>query len=258
MSTQFGLRTSRSAPDPLTAPEGSANTISDPSAGDAFVRVVATMRAGRQSGALNRDAFLNQVADRARQFTNADSAVLALRQSAMIVCVARSGPTGPPPGAQLDSRSGISGECLRHGRSFRCMDSETDSRVDAEVCRRLGIRSLVVVPVFEGPDVVGLVEVFSSRPNMFQDQHLAMLEQLASLIADSNAQAARDLAPLAPQNSPVLMKGEQGVPRIPDPVVPVDPRSRWAEAFSLRPYQIAIVTGFVVLDLVTLYWWQWR
>lgn len=258
MSTQFGLRTSRTAPDPLTAPQGSANSISDPGAGDAFVRVVAAMRAGLQSGAITRNAFPNQVADQARQFTNADSAVLALRQSAIIVCVARSGPIGPPPGAQMDSRSGISGECLRQGRSFRCKDSETDSRVDAEVCRSLGIRSLVVVPVFEGPDVVGLVEVFSSQPNAFQDQHLAMLEQLASLIADSKAQAATDPVPPIQRSSPVLIQREQGVPRIPDPVVPVKPRSRWAEAFSLRPYQIATVIGFLVLDFVTVYWWRWR
>lgn len=258
MSTQFGVRTPRSAPDPLTAPEGSANTISDLGSGDALVGVVATMRAGLQSGALNRNAFLNQVADQARQFTNADSAVLALRQSAMIVCVARSGPIGPPPGAQLDSRSGISGECLRQGRPFRCKDSETDSRVDAEVCRRLGIRSLAVVPVFEGPDVVGLVEVFSSRPNAFQDQHVAVLEQLASLIADSKTQAARDLVPPVPQKSPVLIHREQGVPPIPDLVVPIERISRWTEALSLRPYQIVIVIGFLVLDLVTVYWWQWR
>jgi len=258
MSTQFDLRTSRSGSDPLTAPKDSANAISDPGADDAFVRVVAALRAGLQSGSLNRNAFLNQVADQARQSTNADSAVLALRQSEMTVCVARSGPVGPPPGAQLDSRSGISGECLRQGRSLRCQDSETDARVDAEVCRKLGIRSLVVVPVFEGRDVVGLIEVFSSRPNAFQNQHVAMLEQLTSLIAELKAQSAREPVSPVAQNSPVLIKREQGVPRIPDPVMPVERRGTWAKAFSLRPYQIAIVIGFLVLDLVTVYFWRWR
>jgi transcriptional regulator with GAF, ATPase, and Fis domain len=258
MSTQFDLRTSRSASDPLTAPKDSVNAISDPGADNAFVRVVAAMRAGVQSGALNHNAFFNQVADQARQSTNADSAVLALRQSEMTVCIARSGPIGPPPGAQMDSRSGMSGECLRHGRSLRCKDSEADARVDAEVCRKLGIRSLVVVPVFEGRDVVGLIEVFSSRPNAFQNQHVAMLEQLASLIAEPRARSARDLLPSVAQNSPVPIKREQGVPRIPDPVMPVERRGPWAKAFSLRPYQIAIVIGFLVLDLVTVYFWRWR
>jgi GAF domain-containing protein len=146
---------------------------------------------------------------------------------------------------------------MRQGRSLRCKDSETDARVDAEVCRKLGIRSLVVVPVFERRDVVGLIEVFSSRPNAFQNQHVAMLEQLASLTAEFRAQSARELASPA-QNSRVLSPREPGVPRIPDPMMPVERRGAWAKAFRLRPYQIAIALGFLVLDLVTVYWWRWR
>lgn len=256
MSTQFGLRASRFPQDPSAGKDAAANNTPDPAVADAFARAVAVLRLALPSAASDHPSFLHRVADEARQFTNADSAVIALRQSSTTVCVARSGPVGPPPGAALDSRSGISAECLREGRSLRCKDSETDPRVDGEVCRRLGIRSIAVVPVFEGSDVGGLVEVFSPRPYAFQDQHLSMLEQLAALVAECKASMPSASILSVTRDTSVLVRRDQEALPVPDRAAPLDTRSWWREAFNLRPYQIAIAIGFLILDLVTIYRWR--
>ena len=53
------------------------------------------------------------------------------------------------------------GSAFAGGRALRCDDSEDDPRVDAVICRRLGIRSIVAAPIRYEREVVGLVEVFS-------------------------------------------------------------------------------------------------
>lgn len=255
MSSQFGLRTTRFDPDTLNPGQGLSKGLPDESATNEFGNTVAALSAGLRDKRFDPDVFVNQIATQARHFTGADSTVVALRRGGEILCLARSGPIGPALGAPLDSRSGISGECLRQGTALRCEDSETDQRVDAEVCRRLGIRSVAVVPVFEGSEVVGLVEAFSSRPNAFRDQHVLMLEKLASLTAASKLRAVEDRGSAFAQLLGSFKPSEEFA-AFPDSASTEEGRVNWARAFSLRPYQIVIVVGFLLLDLLTIYWWQ--
>ena len=80
-----------------------------------------------------------------------------------MVCVASAGPDAPSHGARLQVDSGFSGECVRKGKLLRCDDTETDSRVDREICRVLGIRSIIAIPIRRVDTVIGLLEVFSSN-----------------------------------------------------------------------------------------------
>jgi TonB family protein len=146
---------------------------------------MAALREQIRTEALDLDAILDQIVHHARALTGSDGAAVALRQGTVILCRARSGETSPPLGAQLNADSGISGECLRTGKALCCEDSETDLRLDPEVCRQLGLRSIAVVPIFvssESTTVAGILEVFASQPRTFDDRHLEILEQLAELI----------------------------------------------------------------------------
>jgi hypothetical protein len=139
------------------------------------------------------DAALHLLAERARAFSRASGAAIALenvedsqeQQKSIMVCRASAGPDAPRVGAQLQVGSGFSGECVRSGRLLRCDDSETDSLVDRETCRRLGIRSIVAVPVPDARRVIGLLEVFSPVPCAFGETEDKALERLASIIAET-------------------------------------------------------------------------
>ena len=52
--------------------------------------------------------------------------------------------------------------CAR-GRPLRCDDAERDPRVNREVCRQLGIASVVVMPVVNDDEVLGVFELFSGQ-----------------------------------------------------------------------------------------------
>ncbi len=122
------------------------------------------LREDATSGRMDLDSILSEATHAARYFTDATGAALALWSQGVVICRARSGDTAPPLGAKLDVDSGVSGECLRSGRSKRCNDSLTDPLVDSDVCQELGIRALAAVPLRGEHGVVGILEVFSDRP----------------------------------------------------------------------------------------------
>jgi hypothetical protein len=135
---------------------------------------------------------LRLVTERAQQLTRGTGAALALGHKRAMVCRASVG-NAPRLGCQLDVSTGFSGECVRAGKALRCDDSTSDPRVDAEICRRLGIRSILAAPIpFEG-EIVGLLEVFSSQRFAFHDGDLAVVENLAETALP---------APLPPETTP--------------------------------------------------------
>lgn len=148
----------------------------------------------------NLSAALQLIAERSRAFTEANGCAIALAENRELVCRASAG-DAPPVGAKLSIGSGFSGYCVRSGFLQRCDDAETDSRVDRESCRSLGIRSMIAVPIRLGDSVIGLLEVFSSQSNAFNDRHGTMLQRLADTILAAVNRATR--ARMAPaQTSP--------------------------------------------------------
>jgi GAF domain-containing protein len=128
------------------------------------------------------NAALNLIVSRACSITRGTGAALALTHENGMICRAVAGKSAPPAGTEVDTRAGISGECVRLMRPMRCDDAEVDSRVDAEACRFLGIRSILAAPVLYEREVVGLLEVFSSGPYAFDDGDLAVVERLAQTV----------------------------------------------------------------------------
>ena len=128
------------------------------------------------------DEVLQLVAERAQAITGAEGIAIALAEGDAIICHASVGSMSPDRGVRIDPRNGFSGACLVHKRIIRCDDSESDPRVDVAACRRLGVRSMVAVPLLGQENVVGLLEAFSTEPFGFSDNHVRSLNLLAELI----------------------------------------------------------------------------
>jgi TonB family protein len=178
-----------------------------------------------KSAGIEDEAVLRKIAEAALSATGAEGAALALRRDGAVVCVARAGEMAPPLGARLDDTSGMSGECLREGQPLRCDDTETDTRVDAEACRDLGLRSLAVAAVKEDDNVIGILEVFSPQPLTFTDRHMEVLRQLAELVvAESAAESSEVESPpvaKSPPDTPSTATVPQ--PRLLPPKAPEEP-----------------------------------
>ena len=150
---------------------------------------------------------LQLIAERSQILLRASGAAIALSDSnaESMICCATSGDS-PPIGARLQVGSGFSGECVKRSQVLRCDDSETDTRVDRNSCRALGIRSLMAAPIRVGEKAVGLIEAFSPHAQAFSDADGEVLQRLADTVIEAAHRAARV------ENLPFLKPVEKTVP----------------------------------------------
>jgi hypothetical protein len=132
------------------------------------------------NGDLN--SALTVIASRACSITRGTGAAVALAGESGMTCYAVAGANVPPVGAQVNVSAGFTGECVRQARALRCDDALSDLRADAEVCRCLGIRSILAAPILYERDLVGLLEVFCTSPYAFDEGDLAVVERLAQTV----------------------------------------------------------------------------
>jgi putative methionine-R-sulfoxide reductase with GAF domain len=122
------------------------------------------------------------IVERACTITRADGAALAISRQGKLICHAHAGSSVPDLGVELNINHGISGLCARTGMSWRCDSSESDPHVDRISCRELRTQSVLAVPVSHLNSILGVLEVFSSQMNAFNDQDVASLQLLAALL----------------------------------------------------------------------------
>jgi len=125
---------------------------------------------------------LQLVAERAVAITGADGLAIALAENNEIVLRASAGTVRPDVGARIDRDSAFSGASFRMAQIVNCDDTEVDTRVNLQACRRMGARSMVAVPLCGRRRVIGLLEAFSSWPFGFNDSDVNNLSLLAELI----------------------------------------------------------------------------
>lgn len=230
----------------------------DTEVGSAFQRtdnqdetlVLSTLKGLVAAGEHRLDPMLAAIADAALLLTGASGVGLAMWKDGAMVCRARSGKTAPVLGTRL-SDTGISGECLRTGKSQHCCDTENNPLVDAEVCRALGLRSIVALPIQGWRGVNGILEAFSTAPAAFAEHHLKVLEQLAAL-----AERARALQPHGA--SPVVIE-----PRVeqlkPQATLPACDRvSDAARVFAGRRSRALVLSALGLAAILLFSFVTWR
>ena len=146
------------------------------------------------------EAALQLLAERAQYITGASGAAIALLEESEMICRASAGPSAPQLGAEVQVKSGLTGESVRTRQVLRCDDAETDTRVNRESCRALGIKSVMVVPLVREQEVIGVFELFADRANAFEERDVTALERLAEMVqtgvehADAAKRAHQEIA----------------------------------------------------------------
>ncbi len=200
--------------------------------------------------------MLATITDAAWRLTDASGSALAMWKNGVMVCRARSGDIAPALGAKLSAETGISGECLRSGKIQHCADTENDPLVDVEVCRSLGLRSIAVLPIQGWRGVNGILEVFSTRPAAFSDQHINLLQQLAALAERARALQPHGASPAPPRPSSAIEKSN------PSGLLPASDRvgdvALAVVGSRSRPLVLGAISLAAIALLVFVAWLGWR
>ena len=156
---------------------------------DTLSRIIAIQT--RIAGEFSMAGVMQLVVESAQEITNASGAVVELVHGDHMVYRATSGSALPHLGLRIPIVGSLSGLCLRTGDTLRCDDAELDDRVDRAACRRVGVRSMLVVPLRRVGETIGVLKVMSTKPHALSDSDTQVLQLLAGFIASAlhNAEA---------------------------------------------------------------------
>ncbi|MFB3916858.1 MAG: GAF domain-containing protein [Terriglobales bacterium] len=158
---------------------------------------------------IDPDTALRLIAERTVSITGAHGAAIAIGDNCGMFCRASVG-NAPDVGVPVRADSGLSGFCLRSSQLVQCDDTQADVRVDPVACQQLNLRSVLIVPVQFGGRLVGLLEVFSSKPYAFDTRDRERLTRMAQLIAA--VIGGGDLGPLTSASAMSTDVSRQAVP----------------------------------------------
>ena len=125
--------------------------------------IIAAQRDVMAAG-LELEAVMQLVVENAQTLTRATAAAIELADGDEMVYRAASGAATTSVGLRLKIATSLSGLCVRTGKILSCVDADLDARVDRVACRRIGARSLIVVPLRHENVDVGVLKVMSSSP----------------------------------------------------------------------------------------------
>ena len=133
---------------------------------------------------------MNLVADHARAVADATGVAIALLEADQLVCRAGSGSASAEIGRHVTAILSISARNVRT-EILRVENAETDSRIEAEICRQFGATSLLMLPIYREGVVAGVLEVIFSAQHTFKDREVRAYRLLAGLVEDAMVRAAR-------------------------------------------------------------------
>jgi WD40 repeat protein len=115
---------------------------------------------------------------------SASGAVVAVRDEDGVRCIV-SIADAPVVGSRLRPDSEFTKHCFETGEVVLCEDARNDPRIQPSVVESLQLRSAVAVPIYAQGSVIGVIEVFCSRPHAIYDSAITALKQVAESFAPS-------------------------------------------------------------------------
>ncbi|MGH7579182.1 MAG: PAS domain S-box protein, partial [Gemmatimonadales bacterium] len=135
---------------------------------------------------LDSRTVMRVIADRGLRLTGASGSVIEVIEGEELVPQVHIG-TEPPRLGLADSLSGL---CVRTGELQRSDDVFDDPRIGHDAYRRIGIRSLLAVPLTDEQRTLGVLKVVSPRPHAFTDRDAKAIRLLGGLMGAALGHAA--------------------------------------------------------------------
>jgi GAF domain-containing protein len=164
---------------------------------------------------LDLDEALDFIAEQARSVTGASGIAIGLLNGDQLVYRAGSGSAATYVGRRVMATVSISASSEAK-EILRVENTETDTRIEGAICRQFGVKSLLILPIYHGGAVAGLLDVLFSEAHIFQDQEVRTYGLLAGLASEAISYAVQLEAKEAQAPKPsVTQHGvEQASPQI--------------------------------------------
>ena len=155
------------------------------------------------------DHALHVIADRTSRIANATGIGIALLKEDQLIYRAASGSAAAYVGKHVIAVLSTPVHKVSRSEIVRVENAQTDSRIQATICRELAAMSLLMLPIYHKGAIAGVLEVLFDEPHTFGQREVRAYQMITGLIEEI---ITRDIqsdersfftAPVAPVPIPV-------------------------------------------------------
>jgi hypothetical protein len=138
------------------------------------------------TGEADADRAMHLIAELALNVGNAAGIAIALVKADQLVYRAGSGSAACYVGRHVPAVLNTSTHNeSEQGEILRVENAQTDARIEAAICRQFGAMSLLILPIYQGHAVAGVLEILFNEAHTFQNREVRTYRLLVTLIKDS-------------------------------------------------------------------------
>jgi hypothetical protein len=183
-----------------------------------------------QTEQLNANQAMSVIAEQLTEICGSAGAAIGLVKESIVDYRAVAGIRTPAAGSSVPLEKALCSACIRSGQVFSCPDIKPEILIDSQECKRRGIGSLIVVPVFHNRGIAGAVELYFSDARAFSSEDIHSCQLMAALVtevlATKEARKTASLGGSAGTNSelsgssmPVKQPASEQITSKPEPAV---------------------------------------
>jgi hypothetical protein len=178
---------------------------------------IAELRRSIAAGHLDVEGTAHLVTEWARGVANASGVAIGRLKGSELVYVAGSGSAASYVGRRVMATFSTSVPNRARAEILRVENTAADDRIESAICRQFGAKSLLILPIYYGPAVAGVLQVLFNEAHAFRDQEVRTYRLLAGLVGEAMSQAVQvdskkgeaekpPLAPLAFEKMPPTIR----------------------------------------------------
>jgi len=213
------------------------------------LRAIVEIQQAALGEALTPDAIMARIAQSAVAITSAKGAVMELIEGDQMRYAHGAGSLEGTEGLRLSIATSLSGLAVTQNQALRCNDAFADPRVDHEVARRIGARSMVIVPLTVDGITLAVLKTISDDVEAFSDHDVEAVTAMASFAARVLKQA-QSLHERRLEQETYRLISQTSTDAILQ--VGLDGRIRWASpaAQEILGYPPRALVGMAAVDLI--------
>ena len=202
-------------------------------------------------GETDADTTMHLIAERAQEIANASGVAIGRLRGDQLVYAAGSGSAAPYIGRRVMAIFSTSRNIESKAEILRVENSTHDDRIEAAVCRQFGVQSLLMLPIFCGRRMAGVLQVLFDEPHVFQDQEVRTYRIMAGLVGEAMALAvAAEISHLMPMATAEPVAVQRAAKILEAPIRPLEP-ARSAEV-AQRAEEVQAIQPVVVRSVSLL------
>jgi len=160
---------------------------------------------------LGVDGTMSLVVDSARDVAGAAGVAIGLLEGDQLLYRAGSGCSAAYKGNRVGASLTVSAHSKARREILRVENAQTDTRIEAAICKQFGVESLLILPIYGEGALAGVLEILFEEAHAFQDTEISTYRLMAGLIETALLRAvqteqrkppAREMLPRVEQLAP--------------------------------------------------------